>query len=286
MNFICNLCNFNEYILLFFKSGKDQKIYKIVQCKKCKVVQTFPQPQNTSYLYSSQYFTTRTDRGYHQYFSEKTKKELLRIWDFNLKDLNFYELEKKIFQYKKNPKLLEIGSAAGFFLEFMKNRGWDVTGVEISEYAANYAKNQFQINIIQQDFTKLEINNSFDLIVLWATIEHFPNPYLALQKINDYLTKGGYVILSTCRWGILASILKTRWRFMNVPEHLYFFTKNQLINLFKQINFELIAYKTYGSGLTSKENAGRIYKLIKYFADRFVKLINEGDMMILLFQKN
>ena len=47
---------------------------------------------------------------------------------------------KEIKQYRFPGDLLDIGSGTGFFMQLAKKSGYSVNGVELSEYAAQYAK--------------------------------------------------------------------------------------------------------------------------------------------------
>lgn len=283
----CKICDHNQCKILFSKKGKDLNLYYIVKCKSCGVIQTYPQPEEIKHLYQKEYFETRTDRGYNNYLSEKLKNQLIKVWELNLNDLNFYQYENKIFQREPKPKLLEIGCAAGYFLEYMKNRHWEVMGVEISEEMCEFAQKQFHINVINIDFLSLNFDykSNFNCIVLWASIEHFKDPISVFKKVYDLLKDKGIFIFSTCRWGILAKIQKEKWRFMNVPEHLFFFNEKQLTNILHEIGFKKVSMITYGSGLTAKPDMNFFYKLSKTILDKVVKLINQGDMLAMMFIK-
>ena len=49
------------------------------------------------------------------------------------------------------------------------------------------------------------------------------------------------MILSTCRYGILARITGINWRYMNVPEHLYYYSLDALIRECEKIGFKKIS---------------------------------------------
>jgi len=168
----------------------------------------------------------------------------------------------------------------------MKLRGWDVLGVEISKEMSDFAKNQLGLNVVNQDFLEFDITiNEFDCVVLWASIEHFKDPIRVFKKIDLVLKPKGVFVFSTCRWGLIARLLKDRWRFMNVPEHLFFFNETQLEQILASIGFKKISRITYGSGFTSKPEMSLIYRLSKRFFDTLVKRIHQGDMLAMMFQK-
>ncbi len=281
----CGICNSVNIEQIFKKKGKDNLFYTIIKCKDCKVVQTYPRPNSTEKLYDELYFQKRTDRGYNQYFSENTKKVLLNTWKLNLKDLKFFNYESEIFKRNNNPKLLEIGCAGGFFLQYMRSRGWDVEGVEISKVMSELARENLKLKVFNINFMDFNSSSTYDCIVLWATIEHFLNPVEVFRKIYNLLSENGILIFSTCRWGWLAKIKKQNWRFMNVPEHLFFFNEKTITPILENLCLKRISYVTYGSGMTSKKNMSFFYKFFKTIADSFVKKLNRGDMMAMMFQK-
>ncbi|MEQ9363059.1 MAG: class I SAM-dependent methyltransferase, partial [Leptospirales bacterium] len=127
--------------------------------------------------------------------------------------------------------------------------------------------------------------DSFDFISLWASIEHMHSPRKVLARAFELLKPGGRMILSTCRYGALARLRGVDWRFMNVPEHLYFFSLPGIIKLTADLGFHTETSVTYGSGLTSRADASIWYRAAKSLADPAVKRLNQGDMMALHLSK-
>lgn len=281
----CNSCGSNDFKLLYTKSSHLNESFEIVQCKSCGLVQVNPQPSfsEVSKYYTNEYFTKRTDRGYDNYYSSELRKEIERVFELNLKDLNFFEWEKTL----NTKKTLDIGSAAGYFVAYMKYRNWDSVGIEISEEPVKFAVDILKQTVFREDFLNWDIEqkNKFQLITLWASIEHLHQPKETLQKIYSHLEPNGRVIISTCRYGILARLRGIKWRFLNVPEHLYYYSRKNLIHLCEEIGFKVVKQISYGSGLTAKKNANFFYKFNKLFFDKFVKFTNQGDMIALIAEK-
>ena len=72
-----------------------------------------------------------------------------------------------------------------------RGRGWDVTGVEPSEFAAAYARDHFNLDVLEQDLlTRRPARGRFDAIVLGDVIEHLTDPLAALQHIATLLAPG------------------------------------------------------------------------------------------------
>lgn len=282
----CNSCNSQEFKKILDKSSSKQEIFTVVSCKKCGLVQVNPQPGFEEVLkyYSDEYFTKRSDRGYDNYYSDKVRSEIERVFQLNLQDLDFFSYESSLTGQKST---LDIGCAAGYFVLFMKNRGWNSKGIEIASGPAGFGREVLGLEIIGEDFLLWdpEINEKFELITLWASIEHLHKPKETLQKIYSHLNPGGRMILSTCRYGLQAQILGSSWRYLNVPEHLYYYSLSGLISLCNKIGFSRVKHITYGSGMTARKNAGVLFKSLKKFMDRAVKITDQGDMMAVHFIK-
>lgn len=286
MEFVpCNNCNQKEFRPVLEKASAKGDKFQVQKCKNCGLLQTNPRPTFSEILeyYSSEYFHKRTERGYDNYYSSEVRAQIERVLLLNLNDLKFFDYEKTL----SDKKVLDIGCAYGYFLNLLKGRGWDTLGIDIAGEPVQLARERLSLNVIQDNFLEWDkkIQNKFHLITLWASLEHLHYPKETLQKIYKHLHPNGRIILSTCRYGILAKLQGANWRYMNVPEHLYFYTLKQLKEQLEKIGFQFVAQITYGSGLTTKKNASFFYNISKKILDSLVKVLGQGDMMALHFKK-
>jgi len=247
-------------------------------------VQVWPIPDQKELdrYYSNEYFTTRTERGYNNYYSNPVKKELRRVWELNLKDLSVYEN-----LLNKRGRSLDIGCAAGFYVEYMKELGWEAYGIEIAEEPVFYGRSVLGLPLIKGDFLNWDLagKEKFELVTLWAVLEHMRDPVSILRKIRLHLTTGGLLLLSTCRWGLQSRWKRESWRFLNVPEHLFYFGWKNLCELLENLGFQKIGGVSYGSGYTMPQNPRKGFVLKKRVFDFLAKCTNQGDMMALAFQR-
>ncbi len=287
MEFVsCNFCGKKDFKFVLEKSSSKGDKFQVQKCKYCGLLQTNPRPTflEIQEYYSSEYFRKRTDRGYDNYYSPQVQSQIEKVLLLNLHDLKFFDYEKTLH----DKKVLDIGCAYGYFLNLLRNRGWQTLGIDIAEEPIRLAREKLSLNVIQEDFLKwdTQATNKFHLITLWASLEHLHYPKETLKKIYEHLLPKGRIILSTCRYGFLARLQGINWRYMNVPEHLYFYTLSQLKKQLSEIGFQFVAQITYGSGLTTKSNASLLYNFSKKILDPLVKFLGQGDMMALHFQKN
>lgn len=282
----CNLCGTKDFSFIFSKESSKGDVYEIQECKRCGLVQVSPQPDldEVRPYYEKDYFEKRTDRGYANYYSTALKEQIQNVYTLNLRDLGYFEIEQ---QLPKKKTAIDLGCAAGYFVEYLQDRGWKSEGIEISKAAAKFGIKTLGLNIHVGDFfshKKLK-RNSYDLVTLWASLEHMHDPKRVLSRCFEMLKPNGTLILSTLRYGWLAKLQGIKWRYMNVPEHLYFFSLEDLQEFAEQAGFTWEKHISYGSGLTTRANASVFYKWAKKCADPLVKKFDQGDMVAVRLSK-
>jgi 2-polyprenyl-3-methyl-5-hydroxy-6-metoxy-1,4-benzoquinol methylase len=275
----CIVCESKDNNPQFIKASAMDDEFTLVKCNKCglKFLSQVPDEKEIAKYYQKNYFTKRTERGYDNYFSGKIKNEIERVFKLNLADLGFYNFESSLNSERRS---LDIGCAAGYFVNYLKEREWQSSGIDISKDCVEFAKKS-GLDVSQGDYLKINFNKKFDLITLWSTIEHLHRPDLVLKKASADLIKDGMLYISTCRVDGLnfMNLFGKDWRFYNFPEHMYFFSYNTLRKLLIKSGFAIVSFKTYGS------NFGRSGSLLRRAADFLAKKLYWGDMMIISARK-
>lgn len=125
--------------------------------------------------------------------------------------------------------LLEGGAAYGFFLKAAEPY-FDVTGLEVSPYAAEVARREFLAPVVHGTIERTQFADaSFDAVVLWDVIEHLVEPLTALREVRRIMKPGGYLFVSTDdshHW--LPRLLGRHWWGLAPPLHLCHFSKDAL----------------------------------------------------------
>ena len=277
----CPVCGDDHPDHRFDKKGPHEEFFTLVRCRTCglEYLNPRPLPEEMGRYYGEEYFTTRTERGYDNYFSETTKKEVQRVLALNLADLGFFHFEENLPHTRRNS--LDIGCASGYCVDYLAARGWDAAGIEISEPCVSVAQ-QRGLNVTKGDYLSMSYPGGFSLITMWASIEHMHRPDLFIQKISGDLAPGGMVLFSTCRADRIGfrSLYGKDWRYYNFPEHLCFFSSGNLKKLLERNGLEVTACRTYGSGVGSGGT------LKRRLADRAAKKFYLGDMMIIAARKS
>ncbi|MCR9142500.1 MAG: class I SAM-dependent methyltransferase [bacterium] len=119
------------------------------------------------------------------------------------------------------PRLLEIGCAAGFFLDEARSIGYECGGLEVSEFAAGYGRERFELDIQTASFLDCELEaEAYDVIAAFYVIEHFAPQRSVFQKIADALKPGGaflFAIPST--FGPLFEYSPGQWQSTHPTDH-------------------------------------------------------------------
>lgn len=96
------------------------------------------------------------------------------------------------------PKLLDVGAGTGYYVSKALEFGASPTGVDISFYACQIAKNRNQfLNISQSDAETLPFKrDTFDIVLCLQLLEHTPYPEKVIAEIYRVLKRNGYLFLS------------------------------------------------------------------------------------------
>jgi SAM-dependent methyltransferase len=142
-------------------------------------------------------------------------------------------------------RLLDLGCWVGFLLAEARERGWEVTGVEPSSFAAAYARDEFGLEVLEQDLLSANLPaGAFDAIVLGDVIEHLTDPLGALEHIAGLLAPGGVLYMTLPDSGSrLARAMGARW-WSVIPTHVQYFSRASLSGLLRRAGYEPLAITT------------------------------------------
>jgi len=174
------------------------------------------------------------------YFKGKVYKNYIgeRHYRLQLFQRKFSLIKRHI---PKGGKLLDVGCATGLFLEVAERIGYEVFGVEISNYAAGRVTETLRSNVFMGELEKARFSDEyFDIVAMWDTLEHLPRPLEDLQEVNRILKTGGVIIIETLNVACLnAKILGPKWPLYAPPHHLFYFSLDTLSKLLLKGGFDI-----------------------------------------------
>lgn len=190
-----------------------------------------------------------------------------------------------------NSRVLDIGCAAGYFLQVMRKEGHSVLGIEPSTSIAQIARKElgdetvFVGDLDDAPESRGYRKGSFDLVTMWDVIEHIPDPQAALRTVRQLLNKGGRLLLETqnvqSRW---AKLLGRRWHHYKHEEHLYHFDPKTMTRLLSDCGFRVVHC---GAGYAGKyvsfgfiaERAGRLGRVAGLLASP-LQLLRSANLYV------
>lgn len=207
--------------------------------------------------------------------------------DKNIHERNNGALLKEIEKYFVPGRMIEVGSAFGFFLDSATKRKWKSVGYEMSQYASEIARTQYHQDVRNADFLTHDSEDKVDLVCMFDTIEHLLRPSLYIEKISKILKKEGGVVITT---GDISSffskICGQRWRMIAPPIHVYYYSRKTITLLLKKYGFEILSIST-------ESKYQNLNSVLKYVVDIDKKLIpaipikiNLGDLMLVIAKKS
>ncbi len=138
---------------------------------------------------------------------------------------------------------MDIGAAAGIFLNCAKERGWKIEGTELSRQCINYAKNTFGIELKQGmlEDLKLEVG-IYDVVTMLQSIEHLPDLISDLRKVYSALKEDGILYITAPEHALDREKLRKNHM---LPHHIYNFTRDSLEKVLLKTGFKLTSYEGF-----------------------------------------
>lgn len=277
----CYICNSTDISYIFHINN-----YDIFRCNECTVVFVLFSFENEDDLllkiYSKDYFNGNQNAenlkvGYKvNYFQTKKKDQII----------NAKRRLKKIGQMVPGKgKILDVGCAAGFFLKIASDLGWQVTGIEISQEAVEFARTSLDLDVICGRFETTDFKeNSFHVITAWDVIEHVLDPVVFVEKAKKLLVPGGLLVLGTPNIGSLAARIRgKKWPILRPPEHLFYFNPVSLDKLLSTHFAKVIVKPVFPPFSQVKPEFRAYIKRLFYYIFNIAAQISQRDEYLIAY---
>lgn len=168
--------------------------------------------------------------------------EYLRMLD--VKRRTFRRAADRVQRLRQPPgSLLEVGSYAGLFLDECRDRGYEVVGVEPSEWGSEVSRRRgLTVHTGRaEDVLRDGSLGEFDLVVSWDVLEHVVNPAAFLSSLATHTPNGGFIVISTLdRTNWFARMTGRRWPWL-IPMHLHYFDQAAVVRLAGEAGLEYLS---------------------------------------------
>ncbi len=235
---VCPFCGEAKHHPLFAEGQ-----FQMVRCALCRFIYLNPRPTKEALLCFYQDYLPKDDAS-------------VSAWQSMMESV-FQRAGTLIEQYKKRGKLVDVGAGFGFFLSEMKKRGWDVSGVEISQKAIDYAKDVLGIPLQLGPLEEVGFpEGHFDVVSGFYVIEHLPQPIEFLKECFRILKPDGMLLLRYPHTTPIKNFLKflgIQNRLYDLPAHLSDFSPGMIQRCLEKVGFKtwkhLIGGHTFPKGL-------------------------------------
>lgn len=210
--------------------------WKIVRCSRCHLVYVNPVPAADD-----------LDVMYRDFFSSPGPSEKKEHGESLI---SYYEDgANRIQSYVARGRILDIGCGKGLFLNVMKQKHWDVHGIEPSKGVAAYAE-KVGLTIFSgmlQDYVCPQ--GHFDVVTMWYVMEHLPDPFKALCHANHMLRQGGLLMTRVPNLNFMRPFMMVEKLFgikvraisgIDPPRHLHYFSPRTASALIKKSGFSVV----------------------------------------------
>jgi len=185
--------------------------------------------------------------GYHQGPALRVSRRRWRralLWVFTA--LVRHRLCQFLPPAKWGRRILDVGCGAGLCLDYAREFGWETYGVDIDEAAVARARRSGH-NAAMGELEELGYaSDSFDVVRIWHTLEHLPDPRRAVREAHRILRPGGRLWLEVPNISSAAArLFRSRWFALDAPRHLQSFCPRTLWQMLHEAGFREITVGTY-----------------------------------------
>jgi SAM-dependent methyltransferase len=212
--------------------------YDILRCPACGLVYRaeLPDEQALGQIYDEDYFRDRPDRADRNGYADYLRDASLHRANARRR------LRLLAARIPQRGRLLDVGCAAGFFVDEARRAGWQASGIDVSPTMVEWARSKLGVPVTCSGFAHAELAPvQFEAITMWDYIEHSIDPRGDLTKVKEHLPPGAILALSTGDIGTLTARLSGhRWHLLTPEHHNFFFETRTLRLLLEDTGFDVL----------------------------------------------
>jgi hypothetical protein len=208
--------------------------YELVRCTSCGLLMrgVLPTPQELEAIYAPDYFTADPRHpvdGYADYLGDAERhRETARR---RLAVIERFAADRGA--------LLDVGAAAGFFVDEARSAGWAAEGVDVAAHVVEWGRGELGVDLRIGDLSTVTGTGMFDAVTMWDYIEHSLDPRGELERAHELLAPSGIVALSTGDLDSLAArVSRSHWHLLTPRHHNFFFSARTIVDLLWRTGFD------------------------------------------------
>ncbi len=231
----CDLCGSDRWEKAI--SGRDHLTglpgsFQFVRCLECGLVRQNPRliPSALDAYYPEDYPSFAR--------SVESRRNAIRRLDHR------YGQRKRVRvvrRFCRTGRVLDVGCGTGDFLLEMNRTGtWQTLGIEPNPYACGYVRRVLGIDVIRGTLGTASLaSDAFDVVTMWNTLEHVPDPRRNFTQAHRVLRPGGFLVFSV---PVAHSLLRRRfgphWAEWDLPRHMTIFSRQTVERYLQETEFQ------------------------------------------------
>ena len=231
---VCPVCSSGQHYSVHSVNFEDNigllSGYNVVACSDCGMVFATPLPEPSVFEH---YYTT------------------LSKYDSSLENISIYDQErfqlitKFISTFLKNEtRVLDLGCGSGGLLRELKKFGYThLFGLDPSKAVADYyegRKSNIKVFTGYLETCEIPRENTYDLIILEAVLEHIPDVHAFLGNVLKLLSKDGLLYIGVPNLWEFKKCNDGPFQQFSI-EHINYFSSVSLNNLMNEKNLSMLS---------------------------------------------
>jgi 2-polyprenyl-3-methyl-5-hydroxy-6-metoxy-1,4-benzoquinol methylase len=209
--------------------------YRGVRCPRCELIFISPRPS--------------WEEIHRLYGREEGSAGAAAAWHSPGKRLKARHTCRLFRPFLTGDRILELGPGAGFFLETMRNMGFQVYGIELNGRSADYLQQVRHIPCESRPLSAASFGGkTFDLIYHCNVLSHLYDPVAECSRMRAKLRDGGLLVCETGNLGEVHPRYYRKYRSFRYPEHLFFFGEKSLRLLLARTGWQILRLYRYPLG--------------------------------------
>ena len=152
-----------------------------------------------------------------------------------------------------NKRFLDIGCGEGWALNNYKEKGWEVVGLDYSDFGCKKFNSSCQENLIvgniYSNLKKLIVEKKqYSVVWIDNVLEHVTDPEFLVNEIKDVIEPGGILVIEVPndfsfiqKYAIDKKLVDNEF-WVVTPDHLSYFNKEGLSNLLSSSGYQTIDF--------------------------------------------
>lgn len=254
----CPICASSENRLFLrsrdFRFGLSSELFQIVKCRECGFIFLNPRPVKNA-----------IGDFYPADFNQRDRSLSYKIIEpyFKIVQRDTLRILKK---HKPSGKALDIGCGNGDFVFALRKEGYDAWGVEPNPGSQALASQELKGHILYKGLEESNFTSgTFDVITMFQSLEHIHDLNALFMEIGRIAKDDAIFYICVPNMNFFEFRIFGPYAYnLEVPRHLYFFTRQTLRRLIEKSGLKSIRFIRNGL-FESVSTPAAFYHSINYF---------------------